>query len=96
MRGEPRSGCPINMAVEALGDPWSLIVLRDMMFGDRRYFRELLAGSDEGIASNVLSSRTPAEGNGRHTRSPRRASRPSRCSWHWAPGAAPTASPLRR
>ena len=57
MRGEPRSGCPINMAVEALGDPWSLIVLRDMMFGDRRYFRELLAGSDEGIASNVLSSR---------------------------------------
>lgn len=57
MRGEPRSGCPINAAVEALGDPWSLIVLRDMMFGDRRYFRELLAGSEEGIASNVLSSR---------------------------------------
>ncbi|MFC7489730.1 MULTISPECIES: winged helix-turn-helix transcriptional regulator [unclassified Knoellia] len=57
MRGEPRSGCPINAAVEALGDPWSLIVLRDMMFGDRRYFRELLNGSDEGIASNVLSSR---------------------------------------
>lgn len=57
MRGEPRSGCPINAAVEALGDPWSLIVLRDMMFGDRRYFRELLTGSEEGIASNVLSSR---------------------------------------
>lgn len=57
MRGEPRSGCPINAAVEALGDPWSLIVLRDMMFGDRRYFRELLNGSEEGIASNVLSSR---------------------------------------
>ncbi|WP_353952883.1 helix-turn-helix domain-containing protein [Knoellia sp. S7-12] len=57
MRSEPRSGCPINAAVEALGDPWSLIVLRDMMFGDRRYFRELLTGSDEGIASNVLSSR---------------------------------------
>lgn len=57
MRTEPRSGCPVNAAVEALGDPWSLIVLRDMMFGDRRYFRELLAGSEEGIASNVLSSR---------------------------------------
>ncbi|WP_404381051.1 helix-turn-helix transcriptional regulator [Knoellia locipacati] len=57
MRSEPRSGCPINAAVEALGDPWSLIVLRDVMFGDRRYFRELLAGSEEGIASNVLSSR---------------------------------------
>ena len=57
MRSEPRSGCPINAAVEALGDPWSLIVLRDVMFGDRRYFRELLTGSEEGIASNVLSSR---------------------------------------
>lgn len=57
MRSEPRSGCPINAAVEALGDPWSLIVLRDIMFGDRRYFRELLSRSDEGIASNVLSSR---------------------------------------
>ncbi|WP_232222669.1 winged helix-turn-helix transcriptional regulator [Knoellia flava] len=57
MRSEPRSGCPINAAVEALGDPWSLIVLRDVMFGDRRYFRELLGASEEGIASNVLSSR---------------------------------------
>lgn len=57
MRSEPRSGCPINAAVEALGDPWSLIVLRDIMFGDRRYFRELLTGSEEGIASNVLASR---------------------------------------
>lgn len=57
MRSEPRSGCPINAAVEALGDPWSLIVLRDVMFGDRRYFRELLVRSEEGIASNVLSSR---------------------------------------
>lgn len=57
MRSEPRSGCPINAAVEVLGDPWSLVVLRDIIFGDRRYFRELLAGSEEGIASNVLASR---------------------------------------
>lgn len=57
MRGGPRSGCPINAAVETLGDPWSLIVLRDVIFGDRRYFRQLLGASEEGIASNVLSSR---------------------------------------
>lgn len=57
MRSEPRSGCPINAAVEVLGDPWSVIVLRDVIFGDRRHFRELLTGSEEGIASNVLSSR---------------------------------------
>lgn len=55
--GEPRSGCAINAAVEALGDSWSLIVLRDIIFGDRRHFRELLNGSLEGIASNILSDR---------------------------------------
>ena len=53
----PRSGCAINAAVEVLGDPWSMLVLRDVMFGDRRHFRELLHGSEEGIASNILSSR---------------------------------------
>lgn len=57
MRQGPRSGCPINAAIEILGDPWALLVLRDVMFGDRRYFRELLAESEEGIASNILSSR---------------------------------------
>ncbi len=54
---EHRSGCPINLATEVLGDKWSLVVLRDMMFGDRRYYRELLCGSLEGIASNILADR---------------------------------------
>jgi DNA-binding HxlR family transcriptional regulator len=53
----PRSGCAINAAVEVLGDPWAMLVLRDVMFGDRRHFRELLAGCEEGIATNVLASR---------------------------------------
>lgn len=53
----PRSGCPINAAVEAFGDRWSLLVLRDVMFGGRRHFRELLTGSEEGIASNILADR---------------------------------------
>ncbi|MRG60944.1 transcriptional regulator [Agromyces sp. CFH 90414] len=57
MDAAPRSGCAINAAVEVLGDPWSMLVLRDVMFGDRRHFRELLAGSEEGIASNILASR---------------------------------------
>jgi DNA-binding HxlR family transcriptional regulator len=54
---EPRSGCPINAAVEVLGDRWSLLVLRDVIFDDRRYFRALLTGSPEGIASNILADR---------------------------------------
>jgi DNA-binding HxlR family transcriptional regulator len=52
-----RSGCPINLATEVLGDRWSLVVLRDVMFGDRRYYRELLSASEEGIASNILAAR---------------------------------------
>ena len=54
---EPRSGCPINLTLETLGDRWSLIVIRDIMFGNRRHFRELQAGSEEGIASNILADR---------------------------------------
>jgi DNA-binding HxlR family transcriptional regulator len=57
MAPAPRSGCAINAAVEVLGDPWAIIVLRDIMFGNRRHFRELIAGSEEGIATNILASR---------------------------------------
>jgi DNA-binding HxlR family transcriptional regulator len=56
-RDEHRSGCPINLTLELLGDRWSLIVIRDVMFGNRRRFRELLTRSEEGIASNVLADR---------------------------------------
>jgi len=52
-----RSGCPINLTLEVLGDRWSLILIRDVMFGNRRHFRELLARSNEGIASNILADR---------------------------------------
>src|ERR1700688_4931326 len=52
-----RSGCPINLTLELLGDRWSLIVIRDIMFGGRRHFRELITQSEEGIASNVLADR---------------------------------------
>src|SRR5215210_6652546 len=53
----PRSGCAINAAVEVLGDPWAILVLRDTMFGNLRHFNELVAGSEEGIATNILASR---------------------------------------
>jgi DNA-binding HxlR family transcriptional regulator len=52
-----RSGCPINLSVEVFGDRWSLVILRDMMFGNRRHFRELLTLSNEGISSNILADR---------------------------------------
>jgi DNA-binding HxlR family transcriptional regulator len=54
---DQRSGCPINLTLETLGDRWSLIVIRDIMFGNRRHFRVLLGESEEGIASNILADR---------------------------------------
>jgi len=57
MSTDSRSGCPINLTLEVLGDRWSLLVIRDMMFGDRRHYRELLVNSEEGISSNILAER---------------------------------------
>ena len=54
---EHRSGCPINLSLEVIGDKWSLLVIRDMMFGNRRHYRELLTNSEERIASNILGDR---------------------------------------
>lgn len=57
MGEQHRSGCPINLSLEVLGDRWSLIVIRDIIFGNRRHFRDLMAHSQEGIASNILAAR---------------------------------------
>lgn len=53
----PRSACPINRAVELLGDRWSLLILRDVARHDGRSFRDLLIHSAEGISAPVLSRR---------------------------------------
>lgn len=52
-----RSGCPINLSVEVLGDGWTMVILRDIMFGNFRTYRALLTNSLEGIASNILADR---------------------------------------
>ena len=51
-----KSLCPINLALEVFGDKWSLIIIRDMMFGNKRYFKDLLS-SEEKIATNILADR---------------------------------------
>jgi DNA-binding HxlR family transcriptional regulator len=57
MNDDVRSGCPINLTLEVVGDKWSLLIIRDMIFGNRRHFRELLTHSMEGISSNILADR---------------------------------------
>jgi DNA-binding HxlR family transcriptional regulator len=51
-----RSGCPVSISLEILGDRWSLLIIRDMMVRGFRTFREFLE-SGEGIATNILSDR---------------------------------------
>ena len=51
-----RSGCPINLSMETLGDRWSLIIIRDIMIRGYRTFKEFLS-SDEHIATNILADR---------------------------------------
>jgi DNA-binding HxlR family transcriptional regulator len=53
---ERRSGCPVSLALELLGDRWSLLLIRDMMVRGYRTFREF-QHSGEGIATNILADR---------------------------------------
>jgi DNA-binding HxlR family transcriptional regulator len=51
-----RSDCPINFALETFGDPWSLLIIRDIVYFGKRTYGEFL-GSEEGMATNILASR---------------------------------------
>ena len=51
-----RSGCPVSIALEILGDRWSLLIVRDLMTRGYRTFKEFQS-SGERIASNILASR---------------------------------------
>ncbi len=51
-----RSHCPMNFALESLGDRWSLLIVRDMAFSGKKTYGEFL-NSEEGIATNILASR---------------------------------------
>ncbi|MBZ9985146.1 MULTISPECIES: helix-turn-helix domain-containing protein [unclassified Mesorhizobium] len=56
MSTRDRSGCPINLSLELLGDRWTLLIIRDLVFAGKKHFREFLQ-SDEGISSRTLAER---------------------------------------
>ena len=60
MPGKPhlkrRSGCPVSISLELLGDRWSLLIIRDLMVRGFRTFKDF-QGSSEGIATNILADR---------------------------------------
>jgi DNA-binding HxlR family transcriptional regulator len=51
-----RSDCPVNFGLEAFGDKWSLLIVRDIVFWGKKTYGDFLR-SDEGIATNILASR---------------------------------------
>jgi DNA-binding HxlR family transcriptional regulator len=53
---ERRSGCPLNAAVEMVGDRWSLLIVRDMLLRGSSTYAELLNGHEH-IATNILADR---------------------------------------
>jgi len=52
----PRSKCPINLLLEAVGDSWSLLIIRDLMFKGRSTYKAFL-NAEEKIATNILADR---------------------------------------
>ncbi|MFO1520158.1 MAG: helix-turn-helix domain-containing protein [bacterium] len=51
-----RSDCPVSNVLDLLGDKWTLIVLRDMLFFEKKLYKEL-SDSNEGIPTNILADR---------------------------------------
>ena len=57
MRGRRRrSDCPIHFGLEVFGDPWTLLILRDLLLKGRSTYSDFLH-AEEGIATNVLADR---------------------------------------
>lgn len=51
-----RSDCPLNYSLEAFGDKWSLLIVRDLMMKKKCTYGDFIK-SDEKIATNILAAR---------------------------------------
>ena len=56
LKAKRRSGCPVSISLEILGDRWSLLIIRDLMVRGLRSFKDF-EESGEGIATNILADR---------------------------------------
>ncbi len=65
-----RSQCPINLVLEAIGDSWSMLIVRDLMLRGHNGYQGFLR-SEEKIATNILADRLlKLEQNGLISKSP--------------------------
>ena len=56
MKRQTRSDCPISYSLDVFGDKWTLLILRDLLIRQKRYYQDFL-NSGEGIATNILADR---------------------------------------
>jgi len=56
MKRRKSSDCPICFSLDAFGDRWTLLILRDLLIRRKRYYQDFL-NSAEGIATNILADR---------------------------------------
>lgn len=49
-------GCPIRYGAAVFGDQWCLMVLRDLMFKEAKYYADFL-NAGEGVSTNILAAR---------------------------------------
>ncbi|ADB38101.1 winged helix-turn-helix transcriptional regulator [Spirosoma linguale] len=51
-----RSTCPISTSLDVLGDKWTLLILRDMVFAGKSTYGQFLQSAEK-MATNVLADR---------------------------------------
>jgi DNA-binding HxlR family transcriptional regulator len=53
---QKRSDCPIACTMDLVGDKWSLLIIRDMLYLGKTTYNEFLS-SNEAISTNILNDR---------------------------------------
>jgi DNA-binding HxlR family transcriptional regulator len=56
MKERTQSTCPLCYSLDVFGDKWTLLIIRDVLLGEKRNYRDF-AKSSEGIATNILADR---------------------------------------
>ncbi len=56
MENNFRCKCPITSALDIMGDKWSLVLIKQMLFEGKTTFKDFSV-SQESIASNILTNR---------------------------------------
>lgn len=51
-----RSACPVSTSLDVLGDKWTLLILRDMVFAGKSTYGQFLQSAEK-MATNILADR---------------------------------------